>query len=191
MFNYLDSFVAIKDNKIWKQFAGDYNYFFGDNANNCKPFSVTLISNQGLNDKTFTGIEFEADTWDSNKNLLNETFDHLDIWNEYQMGTEKLNKININNHYHFSDLKEKFRIWRAQLPREVKLGNLLELPYVNKNISYDNYHIVEKTVNIDKIFDVHRSMNRIRNPWAYIKLIKSSTDNHKTTLHNIKIDYFE
>lgn len=191
MFNYLDSFVAIKDNKIWKQFAGDYNYFFGDNANNCKPFSLTLISNQGLNDKTFTGIEFEADTWDSNKNLLNETFDHLDIWNEYQMGTEKLNKININNHYHFSNLKEKFRIWRAQLPREVKLGNLLELPYINKNISYDNYHIVEKTVNIDKTFDVHRSMNRIRNPWAYIKLIKSSTDNHKTTLHNIKIDYFE
>lgn len=188
MFNYLDNFIAIKDNKLWKQFAGDYNYFFGNKDKNCKPFSITLISNEGVNDKTFTGMEYEADTWDDKNILLNETFDYLNVWNEYQTGVESLNSSNINKHYHFSNLKKKFRIWRAQMPRELDFKHTIYLPDVNKEI--DIMKITERSIDIKKLFDLKQSLNRIRNTWAYIKLSKNSIDNHKTILHNIKIDYF-
>lgn len=188
MFNYLDNFIAIKDNKLWKQFAGDYNYFFGNKDENCYPFSITLISNEGVNDKTFTGMEYEADTWDSKGLLLNETFDYLDIWDEYQIGMEELNKHNINNHYHYSNLKRKFRIWRTQLPRELKFDGTIYLPDVNNEIN--TVLMPEREVNINKVFSIKKSLNRIRNTWAYIKLSKNSLDNHKTTLHNINIGYF-
>lgn len=188
MFNYLDDFVAIKDGKLWKQFAGDYNYFFGNRDENCKPFSITLISNEGGMDKTFTNIEYEADTWDSKGLLLNETFDYLNIWNEYQLGMEELNKHNINNHYHYSNLKRKFRVWRTQLPRELKFDGTIYLPNVNKEIN--TVPMPEKEIDINKVFSIKKSLNRIRNTWAYIKLSKSSLDNHKTTLHNINIGYF-
>lgn len=188
MFNYLDDFVAIKDGKLWKQFAGDYNYFFGNKNENCKPFSITLISNESGMDKTFTNIEYEADTWDDKGLLLNETFDYLNIWNEYQMGMEELNKHNINNHYHYSNLKRKFRIWRTQLPREVNFNSNIYIPDVNKEIN--TVLMPEREVNINKVFSIKKSLNRIRNTWAYIKLSKNSLDNHKTTLHNINIGYF-
>lgn len=188
MFNYLDNFIAIKDNKLWKQFAGDYNYFFGNKNENCEPFSITLISNEGVNDKTFTGMEYEADTWDSKDVLLNETFDYLNVWNEYQIGVESLNSSNINKYYHFSNLKKKFRIWRAQMPRELDFKHTIYLPDINKEI--DIMNITERSIDIKKLFDLKQSLNRIRNTWAYIKLSKNSIDNHKTILHNIKIDYF-
>ena len=188
MFNYLDDFVAIKDGKLWKQFAGDYNYFFGNKDENCKPFSITLISNEGGMDKTFTNIEYEADTWDDKGLLLNETFDYLNIWNEYQMGMEELNKHNINNHYHYSNLKRKFRIWRTQLPRELNFNSNIYIPDVNEEIN--TVLMPEREVNINKVFSIKKSLNRIRNTWAYIKLSKNSLDNHKTTLHNINIGYF-
>ena len=48
----------------------------------------------------------------------------------------------------------------------------------------------EKEVDINKVFSIKKSLNRIRNTWAYIKLSKNSLDNHKTKLHNINIGYF-
>ena len=45
--------------------------------------------------------------------MLNTTFDTLTTWNEYQEGTLKLTNIFRRP----SDLKRKFRIWRANMPR--------------------------------------------------------------------------
>lgn len=191
MFNYLDDFIAIKDDKLWKQFAGDYNYFFGSKDENCKPFSITLISNEGGMDKTFTNIEYEADTWDDKGKLLNETFDYLNIWNEYQFGMEELNKNNINNHYHYSNLKRKFRIWRTQLPRELKFDSSVYLPNMTDENNVEGaVSIPEREIDISKVFNIKKTINRIRNTWAYVKLSKNSLDNHKTSLHNINIGYF-
>lgn len=110
MFNICNSFYAIKDNKVWEQFAGEYNSFYG----NYKPYSVTIISNADtLHDKIFNTVEFRADTW-NNETLLNEvSFDTLEVWNEYQKGISDL-KYLINTP---SSLKRKFRIWRANIPR--------------------------------------------------------------------------
>lgn len=94
----------------WLHNEGDYNMFFGV----YQPFYTTIIANPDMPvDKIFNNLEFRSDSWNRNGNLLNTTFDTLTVWNEYQQGTSALNNILGRP----SDLKKKFRIWRANIPR--------------------------------------------------------------------------
>jgi len=94
----------------WLHNEGDYNMYFGV----YHPFYTTIIANPEMNkDKVFNNLEFRADTWDKNNTLLNTTFDTLTTWNEYQEGTASLTNVLGRP----SDLKRKFRIWRANIPR--------------------------------------------------------------------------
>lgn len=112
MFNISSEFYAFKNGKMWEQFAGDYNMFFGE----YKPFSITFVANaEEPNDKIFNTVEFRADSWDGDNLISNKTFDTLDVWNEYQHGTTPL----TNLLGHPSPLKKKFRIWRANIPRAI------------------------------------------------------------------------
>lgn len=112
MFNVSSEFYAFKNGKMWEQFAGDYNMFFGE----YKPFSITFVANaEEPNDKIFNTVEFRADSWDGDNLISNKTFDTLDVWNEYQHGTTPL----TNLLGHPSPLKKKFRIWRANIPRAI------------------------------------------------------------------------
>ena len=96
---------------IWEMNAGNYNYFYDV----YKPFSTTVIANQDpTNDKIFDNLEFRADSWDASGNLLNTTFDTLNTWNEYQNGVSTL----TNTLDKPSTLKKKFRVWRANIPRD-------------------------------------------------------------------------
>lgn len=96
--------------KTWLHNQGDYNMFF----NKYQPFYTTVIANPDMTiDKVFNNLEFRADSWNKRDMLLNTTFDTLTTWNEYQKGTLKLNNILGKP----SDLKRKFRIWRANIPR--------------------------------------------------------------------------
>lgn len=111
MFNISSDFYAFKDGKMWEQFAGDYNMFFGQ----YKPYSITFVANaEEPLDKIFNTVEFRADAWNGEQFLPNTTFDTLEVWNEYQYGSTSLQNI-IN---HPSPLKRKFRIWRANIPRD-------------------------------------------------------------------------
>lgn len=146
--NIKDKGVWIKDGKLWLHNEGDYNMFFG----NYQPFYTTVIANPDMPmDKIFNTVEFRADSWDSEGRLLNSTFDTLSVWNEYQEGTSTLNNILGRP----SNLKKKFRIWRANIPRD------------NSN-----------------------NRDRIRNPWAYIKLSMDKENTDKTILHDMTIHYF-
>lgn len=94
----------------WLHNEGDYNMYFGV----YHPFYTTIIANPEMSkDKVFNNLEFRADTWDKNNTLLNTTFDTLTTWNEYQEGTASLTNVLGRP----SDLKRKFRIWRANIPR--------------------------------------------------------------------------
>lgn len=148
MFNISSEFFAFKDNKLWHQFAGDYNTFFGY----YKPYSITLISNaEEPLDKIFNNLEFRADSWDGDTLIDNVTFDTLEVWNEYQSG-----KVSLTNKLGYpSSLKKKFRIWRANIPRDSK----------NKR-------------------------DRIRNPWAYIKLSMNTPNTFRTEFHDAVVHYF-
>ena len=155
MFNIGSEFYAFHLNKLWHQFNGEYNMFFGQ----YKPYSITVVSNDdGTSDKIFNNIEFRADTFDGNILISNQTFDSLDVYNEYQHGKEQL--ININGKP--SSLKRKFRVWRANIPRA--------------------------NTSINGIAANNR--DRIRNPWAYIKLSNEIPNTYRTVFHDMKVHYF-
>ena len=93
----------------WLYNEGEYNMFF----NKYQPFYTTIIANPDMSmDKIFNNLEFRADSWDGDA-LLNTTLDTLTTWNEYQTGIATLSNILGRP----SDLKKKFRIWRANIPR--------------------------------------------------------------------------
>ena len=110
MFNVSSEFYAFNNNKLWKQFSGEYNMFF----NQYQPYSITVIANADEpNDKIFNTIEFRADAYDGDTLIPAKTYDTLDVYNEYQHGKVSLTNLNGKP----SPLKRKFRIWRATIPR--------------------------------------------------------------------------
>ena len=138
----------------WLHNEGDYNMFFGV----YQPFYTTVIANPDMPvDKIFNNLEFRSDSWDKSDNLLNTTFDTLTVWNEYQQGTSTLNNILGRP----SDLKKKFRIWRANIPRASVIGS------------------------------TKKGRDRMRNPWLYIKLSMEEENVNKTVLHDMIVHYFE
>ena len=110
MFNVGSEFYAFNNNKLWQQFNGDYNMFFGQ----YKPYSITVVANADESaDKIFNTVEFRADAYDGDNLAPTKTYDTLDVYNEYQHGRVTLTDLNGRP----SPLKRKFRIWRANIPR--------------------------------------------------------------------------
>lgn len=128
----------------WLHNEGDYNMFFGV----YQPFYTTVIANPDMPvDKIFNNLEFRSDSWNKNGNLLNTTFDTLTVWNEYQQGTSTLNNILGRP----SDLKKKFRIWRANIPRAKANGrDRMRNPWLYIKLSMEGEN-VNKTVLHDMI----------------------------------------
>ena len=128
----------------WLHNEGDYNMFFGV----YQPFYTTIIANPDMPvDKIFNNLEFRSDSWNKNGNLLNTTFDTLTVWNEYQQGASALNDILGRP----SNLKKKFRIWRANMPRAKANGrDRMRNPWLYIKLSMEGEN-VNKTVLHDMI----------------------------------------
>ena len=160
MFNINNDFYAIQYGKVWEQFAGDYNMFFGYYY----PYSVTFVSNADESyDKIFNTIEFRTDCWtkdSSGREVLanSHTFDTLEVWNEYQKGVSNLTSLAAKP----SPLKKKFRVWRANVPRANTDWNGVK---ANK-------------------------MDRIRNTWAYVKLSMNKENTDRMEFHDMIVHYF-
>ena len=176
MFPFKDSLVAIKNNTLWEQFAGNYLSFFGSN----KGYSVEIISaEKPTEDKIFSTVEFRADVLDNDNHLAARgdagtgtgqsdfasynklPFDSIRAWNEYQDTGhyDNANSVWVDVALQSmirkgANMSQKFRIWRADIPRVY--GKPLE---------------------------------RIRNPWARIKL-SDAGGNKKTVIHDIGVTYF-
>lgn len=142
--NLLDKGIWIKDNKLWLHNEGDYNMFFGT----YQPFYTTVIANPDMPiDKIFNNLEFRSDSWDKDGNLLNTTFDTLTTWNEYQQGISNL-KNSLGSP---SNLKRKFRIWRANIPRARANGrDRMRNPWLYIKLSMEKEN-VNKTVLHDMV----------------------------------------
>lgn len=129
--------------KAWLHNEGEYNMFF----NKYCPFYTTVIANPDMAvDKIFNNLEFRADSWNGST-LLNTTFDTLTTWNEYQTGTSTLNNILGRP----SELKKKFRIWRANIPRAESNGrDRMRNPWLYIKLSMEGEN-TNKTVLHDMI----------------------------------------
>lgn len=109
--------LILGDSKVYEYQKGPHNYYF----DSILPYSIEFISNPDpLLDKSFNTIEFRSDSWYSNNLNTNgtladfETFDKIYATNEYQKAEEVLEY----NKYGLSNLKKKFRIWKAFIPRD-------------------------------------------------------------------------
>lgn len=184
-FNSLDDMeIWTTKEGLWQHQSGKYCNFFDNN----KPFSMTLVANQEPQvDKIFTNIEFRACVDDDgNYNTANDKFtpslpfDTLEVWNEYQHGTLSLhNRDNKDRFTHGGDsgiLSRKFRIWRCDIPRD--------------NASVNDASESKMGIKGCKA----RSLDRIRNPWAYIKFTKNAAIKDsflsKVEIHDIMASYF-
>ena len=161
MFNVGDSFYSLitKNEEasgdtrthLYKMFNGSYNNFFGE----VKPYSITIISNDNpYTDKIFNTVEYRSDLMSAaNKYDPESPFDTIKVWNEYQTGESTL----TFNKFLPSNLKKKFRMWRANIPR-----------------------------------DSTNKLDRMRNPWLFIKLSKEKNlENKRMELHDVMVHYFE
>ena len=179
--NLDDKEIWVKDSKLWQHQKGEYCNFF----NVPKSYSMTLIGNQEPQmDKIFTNLEFRA--YVSGEGINDETkdkftpslpFDSLEAWNEYQHGLLTLS--NRDGHDIFThgnkdgnaSLNRKFRMWRCDIPRD--------------NAKVDD--ATESLMGIKRF--KARPLDRIRNPWVYIKLTKNKATS-KVEVHDIMATYF-
>lgn len=152
LFTIKDKSFTTKDNKIWKQRTGDYNYFYGVYS----PFYIQLlVNNEPLIDKTFSNVEFTMDTVDANDL---DAFDEIETWNEYQHGQANLVPMDKQPSYALrniatdSKLRRKFRFWRANIPRVTGSMDRMRNPWLmiklSKNgLSTSKYRINNINVN--------------------------------------------
>lgn len=101
--------------KLWENFKGDYNNFYGE----IKLPDFTYICNEdSIYTKIFDTIEYRADVYNKEGTLIhNRSFDWIRAANEYQdSGIKSLTQSRRT----FNDvsLRKKFRIWRGQIPRQ-------------------------------------------------------------------------
>lgn len=96
--------------KPWMYEEGNYNQFFDE----YKPYYTQIVVNDyPQTNKIFDVIEYRADAFDTQYDDL-FTFDYIKTKNEYQD-----NDVDLTySRHHSSNLKKKFRTWRATLPRD-------------------------------------------------------------------------
>lgn len=181
--------------KLYKHNAGNYCDFFGVN----KPYSMTLIGNpEPQLDKIFTNLEFRA-TVDGEGTISSNTFtpslpfDFLETWDEYQHGIAQLNIRDGHNAslHHLNNttgdgasLNRKFRIWRCDIPRD-------NTPKTSDQ-SVGNFYTLDTELGITRFS--RRPMDRMRNPWVYLKLKKNAAAQNnalpRAELHDMMMTYF-
>lgn len=166
---------------LWGHQTGEYNNFFG----NSYPYWMTLVGNPDpQRDKTFTNLEFRAcvdgdGEYSENTGKFTPTlpFSTLETWNEYQHGITALkNKIGHASMMHHtldkeSALKRKFRIWRCDIPRD------------NASLNTD------AGLNISRF--KAKPLDRMRNPWIYLKLYKGDNTGKRVEIHDVMMSYYE
>lgn len=162
-----------RNSTLWKHRAGDYCKFFGT----YKPFSITYLGNpEPQVDKVFTNIEMRATVATEGNNgtpyLAHTPFDYIEAWNDYQHGVTELAATSAPSPLFMNQpsLSRKFRIWRGDIPR-------------------DNLDPSEEYISYVKRFAA-KPLDRMRNPWLYIKLGKEQAYYNKVELHDTVLTYF-
>lgn len=186
------------DYKLWQHGRGEYCKFF-DKA---QPYWTVLIGNpEPQRDKLFTNLEFRACV-DGEGEVMTQSlqtgqsyipylpFDGLECWNEYQHGRTLLH-YSCKPEKHFQEesnaLKRKFRIWRCDIPRDN-----VAIPSSEDAAAYEAFMEEEASKAIYRI--KAKPIDRMRNPWLYLKLSKQplneSTALPRMEVHDVAMSYF-
>ena len=166
MVNVEDKFISFYKNNetgnsnLWIQGEGEYNNIFGEYKDF---YSIYKVNPSPYTDKIFTNIEYRADFFDTSNTLLsNETFNRMEVYNEYQ--TTEMFYPTLNKFDRYPDIRNKFRTWRVDIPRAAKN-------------SYNKY-------GLDRIRSpwIYFEMRKTTN---------TDYKNAKAILHNVLVKYYE
>ena len=144
-----DMYAVYKYNgtSLYRMFDGPYTDIFGTP----KPYHISFISNDNPTiTKIFDTLEFRADI---DGQPLQKPFSYIRADNEYQ-DTGEIPFDNVN-------LRRKFRIWRALIPRDRRVNNEIRQRY---------------------------GLSRIRNPWTKITLGSYQSDG-RMVFHDLSVKY--
>ena len=125
MYDNLNTYLTNRNSSpIWELGKGSYNMFFGVH----KPYWLTLISNSyPTENKIFNNVAWRDIVTDNGVTEPFNTFDHIRVWTENQ-DTQSVRFSNslsqnpsrqpISYDAAISNLRKKFNVWRAQIPRD-------------------------------------------------------------------------
>ena len=164
MVNVQDRFLAYRDGNLWLQNEGAYSTNLFGEA---QDFHVLYrVTPDPYGDKIFSSIEYRADMFDTSDNHSEGTLtDHtFDTLNVWN--EYQSNEVHplFDSKDSYPDVRRKFRIWRMDMPRDRKHEGN---PY---------------------------GLNRMRNPWLYVKLTKhydNDSPDERMVLHDVTVRYFE
>lgn len=177
MLNFGTHFVCQHDSGLYYMNEGYYNHFFDEYKDS---YVIWRVTPEPYGDKLWTNIDYRADftkVLDANGDLEYKeydlpsggatnvyqpdvTIDSLRVWNEYQDTGDF--RVQAYNYDKYPDVRKKFRVWRADIPRDS-----------NDSLGLD----------------------RIRNPWVFLKISKSfgTTDDlnrMRMEIHDMVVKYY-
>ena len=148
IFNINNESYCFNTNKMYKMYSGEYNKFFDKDYS---PYYIEYVVNDKPTvTKIFDTIEYYGDMFEydtsSNTFKINHqnTFDSLDINNEYQTGHLDMCTL-LDGKYTYKNIRKKLRQWRAIIPRENGTRNRIVNPWAKIRIS-KNSPKNEKTI---------------------------------------------
>lgn len=178
MTNIEDRFISYKDDKLWLQNEGLYCNFFGHQYDY---WTIYRATPDPYGDKIWTNLEYRADVYEVlDVDGVMQVEEHDLISDEHYLADKTFDTLSVWNEYQrtteieigqrkvdfYSDVRKKFRIWRMDIPRAIATES-------NK-FGFD----------------------RIRNPWANIKLKKtidaqSGENRDLMQIHDVNVIYYE
>lgn len=204
--------VEVQCTGLWEHNEGDYCSFFGKN----KPYSITFVGNpEPQLDKIFANLEFRAEvtgdgSYDSSTDKFTPylPFDSLEVWNPYQHGIQDLanrSSTSLSQALNATSevLKRTYRIWRCDIPRDnypvltapvepVNPTQEQQAAYKQDLAKYNAYLQDAEDKGITR-FNKH-PIDRMRNPWLYMKLEKEAVALGSTVpkceLHDMQMIYY-
>ncbi|AGO48960.1 virion structural protein [Cellulophaga phage phi14:2] len=118
------------DNEVYEQYAGEYNKFFGE----YQPSYITLLVNPSVPlDTLFTNIFYRSEMYLDDIDQPDKTLTHIQAYNEYQ-DSGRVPLILGRS----SNLRRKFRDWKADIPRQANTRNKLRNPWIFLKLELDN-----------------------------------------------------
>lgn len=123
------------NNKLYQQYAGDYNNFFGTKQDSY----ITLLLNPTSDvDTVFNNIFYNSEVYLNDIDQPEKTLTHIQAWNEYQ--NSGLIPLELGRN---KNLRRKFREWKANIPRDKR--NRIRNPWIYLKLKFqnnDNYKLI-------------------------------------------------
>ena len=119
---------------IYRQYAGNYNNFYGDNY----PSYITLNVNPEADlDTVFDNIMYKSEVYLNDIDQPDKTLTGVRLYNEYQDSNSPttVTPLILGRN---SNLRRKFRDWNAILPRNQGSRERIRNPWVKLLLQFDN-----------------------------------------------------